>query len=308
MKEIKYVFGPVPSRRLGRSLGISPIPKKTCNYSCIYCQLGRTDRMTAERREFFPVEDILAEAESYLKNVGSFDVVSIVGEGEPTLYLKLGELIKGLKKRTDKPIAVITNGALMYDPQVRRELCEADIVLPSMDGFDEESYKRIDRPVGSLHYDKVLEGLKAFTHEFKGQIYMEIMLIDGINDDRASLEKFKKDLSMLRYDRLYINTPVRPPAEKNVHVSSDENLKLAADMLGGISIETLAGGSFFSEIPDDYEAVLGIIGRHPMNQHEIAGFLSSRDNKEPEKLFDRLKNDEKVVCTEYKGYYTFRLK
>ena len=308
MSELKYVFGPVPSRRLGRSLGISPIPKKTCNYSCIYCQLGRTDKMSNERKEFFPVQDMLEEFEQYLKDSDKFDVVSIVGEGEPTLYLKLGELLRGVKKRTDKPVVVITNSALMSDPEVRKDLMEADIVMPSLDSCDEKTWKRIDRPHGRLDYEKSYEGLIEFSKAFTGQIFMEIMLMDGINDDEASLLKFKELLKNIRYDKLYINTPVRPPAESYAKVSSPEALARACELLDGISIEALAGGGFFSEIEDDYEAILSIIGRHPMNQYEIGGFLESREAENAEALFERLAEDPAVRLMEYKGYVTYRLK
>lgn len=308
MKEIKYLFGPIPSRRLGRSLGISPIPKKTCNYSCVFCQLGRTNRMTNKRKDFFPVEDILAEVDICLKNEDILDVITIVGEGEPTLYAGLGKLIQGLKKRTDKPVAVITNGALLYDETVRKDLREADIVLPSLDSYDEESFRKIDRPYGALRFDKVYEGLVRFSEEFKGQILMELMLINGMNDDEASLLKFKELLSKVRCDKIYINTPVRPPAEDNITASSPETIKNASRILGGISIETLAAGGFASDIPDDYKAILSIICRHPMNQHEIDGFLASRENPDPAAIFARLDADDKVDQKKYKGYVTYRLK
>ena len=308
MSELKYVFGPVPSRRLGRSLGISPIPQKTCNYSCIYCQLGRTNHMTNKRQEFFPLEDILAEFEQYLKDSDKFDVVSVVGEGEPTLYSRLGELIDGLKARTDKPVVVITNGALMGDEGVRADLMHADIVMPSLDSCDEKIWHRVDRPHGHLHYDEAYEGLVQFSHEYKGQLFMEIMLMDGINDDPESLQGFKKALSRIRYDKVYINTPVRPPVESDVSVSKPETIAAATELLDGISIDALAAGGFFSEITDDYEAIKSIIGRHPMNQHEIGGFLDSRENPEPEALIARLREDPGVVHTEYKGYVTYRLK
>ena len=158
MSGYKYLFGPVPSRRLGASLGVSPIPERTCNYSCVYCQLGRTLRMTNTRQEFFPLEEILAEFREYLQGSIPFDVVTVVGEGEPTLYSRLGELIAGLKKETDKPVAVITNGALLYDAEMRRELMEADIVLPSLDAVTEEQYRKIDRPMGSIGFAEMAEG------------------------------------------------------------------------------------------------------------------------------------------------------
>ena len=307
MSETKYLFGPVPSRRLGRSLGVSPIPNKTCNYSCAYCQLGVTRCRVNERKEYFPLADILAEFDRCLGDLDHCDVVSIVGEGEPTLYSRLGELIRGIRARTDKPVAVITNGSLLWDPQVRADLCEADIVLPSLDSCDEKTWYRTDRPYKDLRYDQVFQGLVDFSHQFSGQLYLEIMLMDGVNDTEEDLQKFKALLSRLRYDRVYLNTPVRPPAEKNIRVSTPETIALATELLGGVSIDALASGGFYSEIPDDYEAILSIIGRHPMNQHEITGFLESRGTADPAALLDRLSRDPQVHPVEYKGYITYRL-
>lgn len=306
--ELKYIFGPVPSRRLGKSLGISPIPRKTCNYSCIYCQLGRTDKMTGERKEFFPLKDIINEFKEYLKESFDFDVVTIVGEGEPTLYSKLGELIKEVKKITDKPVAVITNGALLSSKEVRDELMNADIVLPSIDGYNEETAKKIDRPLGTIHFKDELEGLIEFSKEYKGQLLLEIMLISGINCDKNSIGHFKEILKEIKYDKVYLNTPVRPPAESFVKVVSQEEMKYAVEELRGISIDMLSSGEFFSEIEDSYEAILNIIRRHPMNQFEINSFLDSRKEKLEYNIFDKLENDEKINCILYKGIKTYRLK
>ena len=307
MSELKYVFGPVPSRRMGRSLGISPIPKKTCNYSCVYCQLGRTNKMTNKREEYFLLEDILSEFDSH-HDEDSYDVITIVGEGEPTLYSRLGELIVEIKKRSKKPVAVITNGALLYDKNVRSELMNADIVLPSLDSYNEEMFKRIDRPYGRIKFDEVWEGLVDFTNEYKGQIYMEIMLMNGVNDDEKSLLELKKLLGQIKYDRLYINTPVRPPAEEYIEESSKESIQKAVEILKGVSIDILSSVGFSSDIEDDYQAVISIIGRHPMNQFEIRSFLESRENKDIDKLMQQLSEDDKVQKMDYKGYCTYRLK
>lgn len=307
MSELKYVFGPVPSRRMGRSLGISPIPKKTCNYSCVYCQLGRTNKMTNKREEYFLLEDILSEFDFH-HDEDSYDVITIVGEGEPTLYSRLGELIVEIKKKSKKPVAVITNGALLYNKNVRSELMNADIVLPSLDSYNEEMFKRIDRPYGRIKFDEVWEGLVDFTNEYKGQIYMEIMLMNGVNDDEKSLLEFKKLLGQIKYDRLYINTPVRPPAEEYIEESSKESIQKAVEILKGVSIDMLSSVGFSSDIEDDYQAVISIIGRHPMNQFEIRSFLESRENKDIDKLMQQLSEDDKVQKMDYKGYCTYRLK
>lgn len=308
MNDLKYVFGPVPSRRLGRSVGVSPILDNTCNHTCVYCQLGRTRHMTNKRQEFFPLEDILAEFQRYAKDTDAYDVVSVVGEGEPTLYSRLGELLKGLKKLTDKPVTVITNGALLYDPQVRAELMEADIVLPSLDAVTAEMYHKIDRPYGRLDYEAGLRGLIEFSQEYKGELWLEIMLVDGMNTDEASLQAFAETVKKIRTDRIYINTPVRPPAEAEIMPASHEAIQRACELMGAISIDMLTTGSFTSEIADDYEACISICRRHPMNQFEIQGFLHSRGCQETEVFFERLEADEHVLAVERKGMKTYRIR
>lgn len=310
MKKFQHVFGPIPSRRLGNSLGVSPIPGKTCNYSCTYCQLGRTDRMTNQREWFYPVGEIIDELEAYLVDSDRFDVISVVGEGEPTLYAGLGQLIRQIKARTDKPVAVITNGALLWDPQVREELSEADLVLPSLDSPNEAVWKAVDRPSGRLNFDQIVRGLEEFSHRFTGQIWVEIMLIAGKNDGDEEIEAFGKALTRIRHDRVYINTPVRPPAEGEVKCPSPERVQQAVKALSAISIDMLSTGGFFSEVEDHYEAVLSIIQRHPMNQFEVASFLASRalSSEKAESVIQDLKDDPSVETVEYKGFTTFRLK
>lgn len=308
MKEMKYIYGPVPSRRLGISLGISPIPKKTCNYSCIYCQLGRTNYLTNTREMFFPVEKIIAEFDEVIKEKVEFDVVTIVGEGEPTLYLGLGELIEAIKKRTEKPVVVITNGALLYDYQVQIELNRADIVLPTMDAYDEVSFKKINRPYGKIKFKDVFNGLKDFSKEYQGQLWIELMLVKDVNDDDEALKKYATMIKSIVYDRLYINTVVRPPTELFVKAVEHEKMIKAAEFLGGISIDMHASQDFHSEISDDYEAVISIIKRHPMNQIEIERFLKTRECKNSQIIFSKLNQDNKVILVNYKGYDTYRLK
>lgn len=304
----KYVYGPVPSRRLGISLGISPIPKKTCNYSCIYCQLGRTDHMTNRRSLYFPLEDILTELDRVIQEKLDYDVITIVGEGEPTLYLGLGKLIEGIHQRTEKPVAVITNGALLYDHDVRAELMLADIVLPTLDAWDQASLQKINRPHGSICFEMIEYGIRHFSQEYPGQLWIELMLIEGINDDDESLNKYKEHLEKIRYDRLYINTPIRPPAESDVRAVSPERMDAAVRMLGGTPIDLLESEGFHSEITDDYEAIRAIIKRHPMNQYEMEGFLQTRECMDMLDIIKRLREARDVEVISYKGYDTFRLR
>ena len=306
--EASRIYGPVPSRRLGISLGVSPIPAKACNYSCIYCQLGRTDQMVNTPEAYFDVDEMMKEFEDKVATGCQFDAVTIVGEGEPTLYSQLGELILALKARTDRPVAVITNGALMSDPVIREALMHADIILPSFDAGDAEMYRRINRPMGGIRYEDVVEGLKQFSEEYQGQLWVETMLVRGMNDTDEHLQKLKMHLQEIHYDRLYINVPVRPPAESSVQEPLKERLERAVSFLGGISIEQLVSEGFYSEEKDDLKAVLDIICRHPMNQHEIQHFLAKRKCEDTEVVFAALRAVPQVETVEYKGYFTYRMK
>lgn len=305
---MNYIYGPVPSRRLGLSLGVSPIPKKTCNYSCVYCQLGRTNLMTNQRQLFYEVNDIITEFKEAIENNKAFDVVTIVGEGEPTLYLGLGELIKELKKLTQKPIAIITNGALLYDAQVRQELNDADIVLPTFDAYNQSSFKTINRPHGSINFHQVFEGLKKFSHEFKGNLWLEMMFIKDLNDSLECVDEYKKLLKEINYDRLYLNTPVRPPAENYIEATLNSNMLKIQKALGGISINLLDSEGFYSNILNHQEAIYSIIKRHPMNQYEIRSFLNTRNCLDIEQEMKLLDDNKQIESIKYKGYITYRLR
>lgn len=308
MSKVTHVFGPVPSRRLGLSLGVSPIPEKTCNYTCTYCQLGRTTHMSNKRELYYPVLEIATQVKEALAHNKNIDVVSIVGEGEPTLYAGLGELIETIKTFTDKPVALITNAALFYDEQVRFESSKADIVLPSLDGYDESSWKNIDRPYGHLNFNAVLEGLVKFGQEYSGQHWIEIMLVQGENDSDEALKGFAAIISRIKHDRLFVNTPVRPPAESFVQPTSHAVVVKFAEKLQGTAIDELVSTGFSSDIADNFKAVESIILRHPMNTFEIDNFLTSRTCTEDQKdkVFLQLKKSASVTATEYKGFVTYR--
>ncbi len=305
----KYVYGPVPSRRMGSSLGISPLPGKTCNYSCIYCQLGRTNHFTNQREMFVSPGVIIRQFKEYLAQSAPFDVVTIVGEGEPTLFQGLGELLAGIRPLTHKPLAVITNGALLKEKAVQEDLQLADIVLPSLDAFDEASFRRINRPHPGLNFAEVYQGLDEFSQSFSGQLWLEIMLLKGLNDSPEAIATFARLLARIKYQRLYLNTPVRPPAERRAQAPEAAGVTAAVRQLGGICIDQLAQGDFSGDNPDDYQAILEIIGRHPMNQHEVNSLLVLRGSgHELTRLLGRLRQDQQVESLDYMGYTTFRLR
>lgn len=308
MNKNKYIYGPVPSRRMGLSLGISPITKDTCSYSCIYCQLGRTKNMTDEVQEFVKINDVISEFKKALEENIKFDVITIVGEGEPTLYSELEKLIDEIKKLTNAPLAVITNGSLLMYKSVRDALKKVDIVLPSLDAGNKETFKKINRPHGNIKFRDVIEGLRNFSDEYKGQLWIETMIVKDVNDSEEEILSIKSILDTIKYEKVYVNTPIRPPAEEFVKEPDQNSLQRAIEILNGISIAQLISSGFYSNIKDDYEAIKSIISRHPMNNFEIKSFLESRDCEDVKNIFDKLNKDREINPIEYKKYITYRIK
>ncbi|MFH0877021.1 MAG: radical SAM protein [Candidatus Omnitrophota bacterium] len=213
---MKYIYGPVKSRRLGYSLGISTVVYKVCSFNCVYCQLRETSQKTLRRRKYVPVEDILGELRSFFghKPRGlKVDCVTFSGSGEPTLHQDIGVLIRSVKALTKRPVVLITNSSTLAHVMVRREILAADIVVPSLDAVTQGVFEKIDRPVRGLKIKNIIDALKKFRKEFKGQIWLEIMLVRGVNDSSVYLQKMKRVVDAIGPDRVQLNSPVRPPAE-----------------------------------------------------------------------------------------------
>ena len=228
----KYVYGPVPSRRLGRSLGVDIVPFKVCSLDCVYCQLGRTLEKTIERRDFMPIDAVLAELRQVLAEPIEADYISLAGSGEPTLHSRLGELIDGVRKLTDIPVAVLTNGTLFYMPDVRADCAKADVVMPSLDAADEETFRRINGPCRGIDIEKVIQGLCAFREEYAGQIWLEVFVVEHINTGREQIAAIKDAIEKIRPDKIHLNTAVRPTADPTVRRADAETLHRIAAMLG----------------------------------------------------------------------------
>ena len=275
---MKHVYGPVPSRRLGQSLGIDTIPLKTCNWNCVYCQLGRTMPLINTRKEYFSRTEILAEVQAALANhqPGEIDWVTFVGSGEPTLHSGIGWLIQEVKSLTDLPIAVITNGSLFYLPEVRHDLVGVDVVMPSLDAGTAVFYRQLNRPHPEATFERLVNGLAAFRQEFEGKIWIEIMLLKGLNDTEATLQDIAAVLGRIRPDEVHINLPTRPPAETWVRPTDEEGLMRASAILGEIAtVVHPAEGSFdLSGCETAVDAIISIITRHPMRQEELERTLA----------------------------------
>ncbi|MHC4912508.1 MAG: radical SAM protein [Planctomycetota bacterium] len=228
----KYLYGPVPSRRLGRSLGVDIVPFKVCTLNCIYCQLGKATETTIERKDFVPVSEVLAELKEKLAQGLQADFITISGSGEPTLNSRLGELVDGIKKITDIPVAVVTNGTMLYRQDVRADCTRADVVLPSLDACDEQTFQRINRPHRGLSIAKLVNGLCAFRDDFSGQLWLEVFLIEGLNTDTAQIDRIKDAINRIRPDKIQLNTAVRPAAETEVKTFNPAGMKAIAKQFG----------------------------------------------------------------------------
>jgi wyosine [tRNA(Phe)-imidazoG37] synthetase (radical SAM superfamily) len=284
----KYIYGPVPSRRLGRSLGIDLVPFKVCTFDCIYCQLGRTTHKTWKRRAYFPVNEIQAELEQVLNTGETPDCIGIAGSGEPTLNSGIGVLIKEIKRRTAIPVAVLTNGALMWMPAVRAALMSADLVLPSLDAGDPRLFKRINRPCSGITYDRMVKGLIQFTHQFPGQVWLEILLLAGLTDTPAAVTRIAERVSRIQPARVQLNTVCRPPAEKCARPVAIEQMQVLkayftgpVDIIGEIPAGqvplTTAGTAGNREI-------LAMLSRRPCTAEDVAGGLRMHLNEALKKL------------------------
>jgi wyosine [tRNA(Phe)-imidazoG37] synthetase (radical SAM superfamily) len=278
---MRYVFGPVPSRRLGQSLGIDPIPLKTCNWNCVYCQLGRTSQPTNERREYVPADEILAEVAEALRThgPGAIDWITFVGSGEPTLHTGLGPMIRRVKALAELPVAVITNGSLLDLPEVRDALMAADAVLPTLDAGTDLLYRRINRPMAELGFDRLVRGLIAFRRQYRGRLWVEVMLIRGLNDSEEALRDLATVLEQIRPDQVHLNLPVRVPCEPWVAPADAASLGRARAILGPIAqvVPPSAGALDLTASDDVEEAIVAIVTRHPLAESDLIRALDRWD-------------------------------
>ena len=279
--EKKYFYGPVPSRRLGRSYGVDIVPFKVCTLDCVYCQLGKTTDRTIKRKDYGPIEPILAELRETLAEGLEADFITIAGSGEPTLNSRLGELIDGIKKITDIPVAILTNGTLLYKEDVRADCANADVLMPSLDAGDEQTFQRINQPHRDISIENLISGLCAFREEFAGRIWLEVFFVEGLNTDAGQIAKIRDAIELIRPDKIQLNTAVRPTAEADIKRLDAEKLQAIAARLGP-KCEVVAdfslshhGKSFGNKAED----VLSILKRRPCSLNDICSGLGIGRNE-----------------------------
>ena len=250
---MKHLFGPVNSRRLGLSQGIDLLPPKTCNFNCIYCEINAAPQLSCERGEHVPTDIIIDEIDELLTRkeaVGKLDVFTITASGEPTLHTGIGRIIRHLKEKTDKPVAILTNGSLLYMQEVREDLMAADIVIPSLDAARPESFRKVNRPAKCIaELERIISGLEQFSQEFNGQVWLEVLLVKGMNDAPQDIDALKNAIGRIKPSRVQLNTVARPPYEAfaepldsqamiGVKKQIEEVFSGPVDVLAGIAEDT----------------------------------------------------------------------
>ncbi len=292
-----YLFGPVPSRRLGMSLGIDLVPAKVCSLNCVYCEVGKTTDLTLERKEYVPYDKVIAELSDYLGNNLHPDYITFSGSGEPTLNSRFGEVLDYIKKHTTIPVAVLTNGTLLSDPQVRKELLDADLVLPSLDAALDYSFRKINRPQKNIDLQEYIQGIADFRKEYSGKIHLEILFLSGYNDTPEDLDALKAAILKINPDSVQLNTLDRPGTVAGLQPMSRQQMQQIVRYWKLPNVEIIAKAPDRKKITayrEDLEsAILGTIVRRPCTLDDLQKILGLHIN-EINKYLDVLENEGKV--------------
>jgi len=309
-KNPSYVYGPVPSRRLGRSLGVDLVPYKTCSLNCVYCQLGPTTCKTMDRKEYVPTDELLRQVERKIKAEAQLDFVTLSGSGEPTLHSGCRRIIRTLKEITDKPIAVLTNGTLLWQPELQEDLSQADLVVPSLDAGDAVTFNHVNRPHPALDFDRIVKGMIDFRSVFDGLIWLEVFLLEGMTGLPGEAAKIASLARAISPDRIQLNTVTRPPAFDFAAPVSEDKMKELLKLFGKnaeIISESpaTAGRTFFSGRRDE---VLNLLQRRPCTLDDVCAALGFHRNDATKFIVDLVRQD--LVKMERVGpnlFYTVNL-
>jgi len=293
---VRYIFGPVASRRLGRSLGIDLVPYKTCSFDCLYCELGTTTNLTSERKTYSVPQKIIDELKGYLKKPAlQPDYITLGGSGEPTLHDHLGTIIAEIKKLTSIPVAVLTNSSLLDRDDVKEDLLRSDVILPSLDTVSPSLFTFLNRPHPSLDLKKIIQGLIDFRKRFPGQIWLEILFCRGINDSEEEVRRLQEVIREINPDKIQLNTLDRPPAEDSVFPVSREELERIkkffgekAEIITGSLPEDARGST-----ADRKKRIYNLVKRRPCTFDEVSLALGIPKMALMD-LIESLKNEGKV--------------
>lgn len=304
----KYLFGPVPSRRLGMSLGVDLVPSKVCSLDCVYCEVGKTTKLTTERKEYILYEEVKNELSSFFAKNTDPDYITFSGSGEPTLNSRIGEvldLIKAMKPSI--PVAVLTNGTLLSDPSVKKALLQADVVLPSLDAATEKIFQQINRPEPGLSIEKYIQGIYDFRKEYSGKIWLEILILPGYNDHTSELDAIKKAVLKINPDQVQINTLDRPGSLANLRGATRAELNKIVEYWNLENVQIITSSPTRKNIKsyrEDIEsAILETISRRPCTLDDLRSLLGIHVN-EINKYLDVLEKEGIIeVNTQERGYF-----
>lgn len=293
-----HIFGPVPSRRLGGSLGLDLVPYKTCSFDCIYCQLGRTTNRTLERKEYVPVEKVASELKEFLSGKPpAIDYVTLSGSGEPTLNTGFGRLIDLVREHTSKPVAVLTNSSLMTDPKVREDLSKADVIVPTLSSPSQEVFEKIHRPCQGIKVEEIIKALGSFVREYDTKVHLGVFMVAGYNGDEKTLQGLSDAVAEISPDLVGINTVTRPPAETYAKAVPADRLKEIADLLGGEVItyhERERKKGFSSDVE---QSIADMLARRPCTMRDISEAVGIHMN-EAAKYVQRLEAEGRLKRSE----------
>ncbi|HEX9906982.1 MAG TPA: radical SAM protein [Thermoplasmata archaeon] len=305
-------FGPVPSRRLGQSLGVNTVPCKTCTYSCVYCQLGATTHTSVERRAYYHTDRLVEGVLTRLASLTSVpDYVTFLGCGEPTLASNMGDILKGISARWEGKKALLTNGALLWMNDVRKESFGFDVVIPTISAGNEQLFRKIHRPHPSLNHRKVLEGIRQFATDFPGEFWIEVMLLGGVNDDRRSLEEIRTKIEPLKADKIHLTAPIRPPTERWVRCPTKEAVELAMSVIPGALDKTEPEEGGFGSIREKVvEDLLNMARIHPMREEQVFDVFrdAGLEREDASDILKCLLVDGIMMRVEHRGRVFYRTK
>ncbi len=295
----KYLFGPVPSRRLGMSLGVDLVPKKVCSLNCVYCEVGETTKLTLERKEYIRYDKVIAELEKFMNGNPQIDYITFSGSGEPTLNSRIGDVLNFVKTNYPKiKTAVLTNGTLLSDKQVRKELLPADVILPSLDAASKTVFEKIDRPNSNINIETYINGIVDLRKEFKGEIWLEVLILKNYNDSKNELAKIKNAIQLIKPDRVQLNTLDRPGTVDGLEPLTNNELYKIVDFWNLPNVEIIASPKQRTDINsykgDIETAILETIARRPCTLDDLHNFLGIHIN-EINKYLGVLENDNKIV-------------